>query len=409
MKKTLITICAVAVSCAFVAVPASAELTIIGTATYDGTDYNLIWDDDNGGGQDVVWLDYDHSADNWINHPSAIAWANTLGAALTINLNPGYLVTWSGSWRLPAVNASIECGNLDNQEYPANPPMSSWPTPPSWKRFWVGMSATGHIYQQPGSQGYGSILQHDNPNDYDNGCIALRNVSEVIITQTVPDVVGMSEADATAAITDAGLTVGATEYECSDTVPAGGVISQDPAAGAQVDPGSEVNLVVATGPCTIPVTVDIKPGSCPNPFNLASNGVTPVAILGTGDLDVNDIDPVSVELAGVSAIRSAYEDVATPVMDGNECDCSWEGPDGYMDLTLKFKTIVDLVEPEAELVLTLTGVLKDGTPIEGVDCIILVGNVPKIIDIIRADSNGDGTVNGLDFLLLKNNWYESWK
>jgi hypothetical protein len=271
------------------------------------------------------------------------------------------------------------------------------------------MSATGHIYQQPGSQGYGSILQHDNPNDYDNGCIALRNVSEVIITQTVPDVVGMSEADATAAITDAGLTVGATEYECSDTVPAGGVISQDPAAGAQVDPGSEVNLVVATGPCTIPVTVDIKPGSCPNPFNLASNGVTPVAILGTGDLDVNDIDPVSVELAGVSAIRSAYEDVATPVMDGNECDCSWEGPDGYMDLTLKFKTIVDLVEPEAELVLTLTGVLKDGTPIEGVDCIILVGNVPKIIDIIRADSNGDGTVNGLDFLLLKNNWYESWK
>jgi hypothetical protein len=86
-----------------------------------------------------------------------------------------------------------------------------------------------------------------------------------------------------------------------------------------------------------------------------------------------------------------------------------------MDLTLKFKTqqlvtaIVDLAEPGAELVLTLTGVLKDGTAIEGVDCIILVGNVPRIIDIMRADINGDGRVNGPDFLLLKNNWYEAWK
>jgi hypothetical protein len=165
----------------------------------------------------------------------------------------------------------------------------------------------------------------------------------------------------------------------------------------------------------VEVALDVKPGSCPNPFNLASKGVTPVAVLGTEDLDVNDIDPVSVELAGVSAIRSNYQDVATPLTDGNKCDCSWQGPDGYMDLTLKFRTqqlvtaIVDRVEPDAELALTLTGVLKDGTPIEGVDCIILVGNVPRIIDIIRADINGDGTVNGPDFLLIKNNWYESWK
>ena len=28
------------------------------------------------------------------------------------------------------------------------------------------------------------------------------------------------------------------------------------------------------------ITVDIKPGSCPNPLNLKSNGVLPVAILG---------------------------------------------------------------------------------------------------------------------------------
>ena len=182
--KAKITICTLAVFCAFVAVPASATLTVIGTATHDGTDYDLVWDDDNGGGTQVVWLDYDYSADKWLNHPGAISWAQGLDAALTINLKPLHSVTWSGDWRLPAPNASIELGNLDNQEFPANPPMTSWPTPPSYKRFWVGMSANGQIYQQPGAGGqYGQILQHDNPNDYDNGAIALRNASEVIIPE----------------------------------------------------------------------------------------------------------------------------------------------------------------------------------------------------------------------------------
>ncbi|HUW20871.1 MAG TPA: PASTA domain-containing protein, partial [Sedimentisphaerales bacterium] len=102
----------------------------------------------------------------------------------------------------------------------------------------------------------------------------------------VPDVVGMSEADAAAAITDAGLTVGATEYECSDTVPGGSVISQNPPAGTEVDPGSALNLVVSTGPCTIPVNFDIKPGSCPNPLNVGSRGVIPAAVLGAEDFDV---------------------------------------------------------------------------------------------------------------------------
>jgi hypothetical protein len=64
----------------------SGGLTVIGTATYDGTDYNLVWDDDDGGGNQVVYLDYDYSVGRWVNHPDAIAWAGGLGAALTINL-----------------------------------------------------------------------------------------------------------------------------------------------------------------------------------------------------------------------------------------------------------------------------------------------------------------------------------
>ena len=40
----------------------------------------------------------------------------------------------------------------------------------------------------------------------------------------------------------------------------------------------------------VEVGVDIKPGSCPNPFNTKSKGVLPVAVLGTKDLDVTTVD-----------------------------------------------------------------------------------------------------------------------
>ncbi|MHC4546501.1 MAG: LamG-like jellyroll fold domain-containing protein [Planctomycetota bacterium] len=76
------------------------------------------------------------------------------------------------------------------------------------------------------------------------------------------------------------------------------------------------------------VDVDIKPGSCPNPLNVTSRGVLPVAILGSSDLGINTIVATSVRLAGVAPIRDSYEDVATEVSDANECECSTEGPDG---------------------------------------------------------------------------------
>jgi hypothetical protein len=66
------------------------------------------------------------------------------------------------------------------------------------------------------------------------------------------------------------------------------------------------------------VIVDIKPGSCPNPLNVKSSGVLPVAILGTRDYDITTIDPTSIRLAGVEPLRSSYEDVATPASDIND-------------------------------------------------------------------------------------------
>lgn len=71
----------------------------------------------------------------------------------------------------------------------------------------------------------------------------------------VPDVTGQTEADANAAITGAGLVAAKTEAP-SDSVAAGSVISQSPDAGTMVDTGTNVDIVVSTGP-DAPTTVPV--------------------------------------------------------------------------------------------------------------------------------------------------------
>ncbi|MGD0345917.1 MAG: PASTA domain-containing protein [Terracidiphilus sp.] len=63
----------------------------------------------------------------------------------------------------------------------------------------------------------------------------------------VPNVVGDTQAAATTAITGAGLAVGTVTTVSSSTVPSGDVISQSPGAGTGANPGSAVNIVVASG------------------------------------------------------------------------------------------------------------------------------------------------------------------
>ena len=64
---------------------------------------------------------------------------------------------------------------------------------------------------------------------------------------TVPNVVGDTQPAATMALAAAGLINGAFTFQSSNNVTSGDVISQDPAAGASVSPGSAVNLVISTG------------------------------------------------------------------------------------------------------------------------------------------------------------------
>ena len=132
---------------------------------------------------------------------------------------------------------------------------------------------------------------------------------------------------------------------------------------------------------SIPVDIDIKPESCPNPLNIDDKGMISVAVLGTEDFDVFMIDPASIRLAGIGPVRSSYEDVATPVPDlGDICECTTAGPDGFIDLTLKFNVqeivaALGEVNDGIELELTLTGALYEAfsaTPIQGKDCIVII-------------------------------------
>ena len=67
------------------------------------------------------------------------------------------------------------------------------------------------------------------------------------VSVAVPDVVGFVQADAESAIVGAGLVVGTVSTLNSDTVPAGDVISQTPLAGANVNQGTAVDIVVSLG------------------------------------------------------------------------------------------------------------------------------------------------------------------
>jgi hypothetical protein len=134
----------------------------------------------------------------------------------------------------------------------------------------------------------------------------------------------------------------------------------------------------------IQVPVDIKPTSCRNPINTKDKGVQPVAILGTEDFDVMQVDPETVLLMGVSPLRWSYEDVATPyepyIGKVGAFACTTEGPDGFMDLVFHFDTqeLVAVLGEVADgdvLVLQLTGNLKEefgGTPIVGEDVVVIL-------------------------------------
>ena len=76
----------------------------------------------------------------------------------------------------------------------------------------------------------------------------LPRLFEKPVEQTqVPNLIGLSEKQARAAIGDAGLGVGSVDFQADQDVAKDKVISQDPNRDQYVDPGSDINFVVSTG------------------------------------------------------------------------------------------------------------------------------------------------------------------
>lgn len=75
-----------------------------------------------------------------------------------------------------------------------------------------------------------------------------------------PEVTGMTEDEARAALEQAGLTPGSVSREHSGTVEDGTVMSQSVSAGDQVSPGTAVDLVVSKGiaPVTVPIVTGLE-------------------------------------------------------------------------------------------------------------------------------------------------------
>lgn len=118
----------------------------------------------------------------------------------------------------------------------------------------------------------------------------------------------------------------------------------------------------STGP--FPISIDIKPGSDSNCFNQNEKGVIPAAILGSADFDVTQIDIQSLGLQGLSVkVAGKSNNYLAHYDDVNG--------DGYTDLVVQFQDS-DQWTASGNGYASITGMLSDGTAIQGQDLICIV-------------------------------------
>jgi hypothetical protein len=141
---------------------------------------------------------------------------------------------------------------------------------------------------------------YENPNgDSCNGC-------------TVPEVVGMKEAEAQLEIIASNFVVGAVGYECHDVVPAGVVLSQDPNGREMAVAGSPVDMAVSVGTVACCDGVDNDVDSRTDwPVDLGCVSEVDVSEL-TGDFDNDgDVDLTDMVLLTQSWLLNApFADIA---------------------------------------------------------------------------------------------------
>jgi len=126
--------------------------------------------------------------------------------------------------------------------------------------------------------------------------------------------------------------------------------------GGVVDESDETNNTRAASiDCCPEMEIDIKPGSDVNRINPKSKGVIPVAILGSADLDVHDIDQSTIAF-GPSAMDTHKQGGHFEDVNG----------DGYVDLVLHFPTQETGIQ-SGDTEACLTADLNDGCSLSACD------------------------------------------
>ena len=164
------------------------------------------------------------------------------------------------------------------------------------------------------------------------------------------------------------VPIAAKEFSCdsvSDVVSAQwGVVASATAAFSNLVYFDDVK--VSEADLTIPVDIDIKPGSDVNPVNPRSNGLLPVCVFSSETFDATRIDPATCLLAGAPvAVRTKQlKFMAHPEdIDG----------DGLADMLLHFETQqLDPTQLQDDYAV-LVGSTFEGQDFVGLDEIVLVG------------------------------------
>ena len=120
------------------------------------------------------------------------------------------------------------------------------------------------------------------------------------------------------------------------------------------------------------VDIDLKPNSCPNPVNVFSKGLVPVAILGSLTFDVNDIDISTLpDRTQMHTIEDVAAPFGGPLID--KSSCTEDGPDGFDDLIFKIPSSeLNCLSDGLLALLIIDGELLDGTHFEGRDIALVL-------------------------------------
>lgn len=126
-------------------------------------------------------------------------------------------------------------------------------------------SGSGFSCEVQLAEGANLITVHTNDSAGNLSLASLNVIRSTTPTIAAPSVTGLLHLAARTAITAAGLTNSQLTTENSNTVPAGRVIRQSPAAGNLVAPGSAVDLVLSLGAqgTTPPISFGVDPAVVP--------------------------------------------------------------------------------------------------------------------------------------------------